>query len=254
MNQKIWSAVSNLMIGNVSKVTKSAIAGFIIVCSTMSAAHSELSIQEREPESSIANQYAALKEADETSEPLHQLIAELNRRVTVNPTDSLAWELLAQIYYNNGYHANAVYAASEAVEKGYSTPTLKRILLNSSAIVAQNQLKEHYLATDVNEDFIKEYQNALSKIYGSIYNFNYDESLPKPPAPIVRPKARQMKNTSSSRYRAPVPKKVKTTAKKKTVVQKPRVAPKVPPAKQPIKSLPSNRGKSSTTDPFKILR
>lgn len=242
------------MIGNVSKVTKSAIAGFIIMYSAMSVAHSELSIQEREPESSITNRYAALKNADEKSVALHQLIAELNQRVTVNPADSLAWELLAQIYYSNGYHANAVYAASEAVEKGYSTPTLKKVLLNSSAMVAQNQLKGHYLSTDVDEDFIKEYQNALSKIYGSIYDFNYDESLPKPPAPIVRPKARQMKSTSNSRHRAPIPKKVKTTAKKKTVVQKPRVAPKVLPAKQPIKSLPSNSGKSSTADPFKILR
>ena len=116
---------------NVSfKLPKALLAGLFIMGSAMSAAHSELVIQEKDPGSSIVNQFATLKNADAKSPQLHQLIANLNQRLAVNPNDSLAWEVLAQIYYNNGYHDYAVYAASEAMDRGQSTAELKNILLN----------------------------------------------------------------------------------------------------------------------------
>lgn len=245
-NHYHWSAMRNF------KISKAAVTGLIIMCSAIGTAHGELSIQEKEPEASVINRYATLKNADANSTQLHQLIAELNQKVSSNPNDSLAWELLAQIYYNNGYHAYAVYAASEAMEHGYSTPKLKKILLNSSAIISQSQLQADYLTDDVDQAFLKEYQFSLSKIYGEVYGFNYDESLPKSAAPIVRPKAKASSKTSRSK---PANKRVNTTPKRRAVVQpKSRPLPRVTPAKKPASPSPSRNSGSSTTDPFKILR
>lgn len=252
-NHYHWSAMSLLKI---FKTSKALVAGLLISCAAMNVAHSELLIQEKEPEASVINRYAALKDADVSSTELHQLIAELNRRVSSNPNDSLAWELLAQIYYSNGYHAYAVYAASEAVERGYSTTKLKKILLNSSAIISQSQLQADYLTEDVDSEFLKEYQHALSKIYGEVYGFNYDESLPKPPAPIVRPRATKAKNTSGSRRSTTSNRKAQVAPKRKAVAQpKARPAPKATPAnKQPVRQAPTTNSGSGTKDPFKILR
>lgn len=241
-----WSAMSDF------KISKAAFAGLIIMCSAMGTAHGELSIQEKEPEASIINRYATLKNADASSSQLHKLIAELNQKVSRDPNDSLAWELLAQIYYNNGYHAYAVYAASEATEQGYSTPKLKKILLNSSAIISKSQLQADYLTDDVDEAFLKEYQFALSRIYGQVYDFNYDESLPKPAAPILKPKARVSSKPSRS---VPANKKVSATPKKRAVVQpKSRPVPTATPVKKPASPSPAKNSRSTTTDPFKILR
>uniref|UniRef100_UPI00356ACD4A hypothetical protein n=1 Tax=Psychrobacter sp. TaxID=56811 RepID=UPI00356ACD4A len=121
------------------RLSKAFLVGLFIMGSAMTTAHSELVIQEKDPGSSIINQFSALKNADAKSPQLHQLVADLNQRVSRNPNDSLAWEILAQIYSNNGYHAYAVYAASEAIDLGQSTAKLKKILLNSSAIVSQSQ-------------------------------------------------------------------------------------------------------------------
>ena len=75
-----------------NKIPKTILTGLLIMGSVMGTAHSELSIQEQDPGSSIINQYAALKNADAKSPQLHQLIADLNQRLTRNPKDSLAWE------------------------------------------------------------------------------------------------------------------------------------------------------------------
>ena len=233
---------------------KAFLAGLFIMGSAMTTAHSELVIQEKDPGSSIINQFATLKNADAKSPQLHQLIADLNQRLARNPNDSLAWEILAQIYYNNGYHAYAVYAASEAIDLGQSTAKLKKILLNSSAIVSQSQLQSDYLTDEVDAAFLKEYQYALSKIYGDIYGFNYDESLPKPPAPVV--KARRPKKASKprSQSRASV-KKPSTPIKRKPAVKQPsRQAPKAKPVQRPAKPSSPRNSNTKSTDPFSILR
>lgn len=227
------------------------LTGLITIGAAMNTAHSELSIQEKDPQSSIVNQYAALKNADAKSPKLHALITDLNQRIALNPKDSLAWEILAQIYYNNGYYAYAVYAASEAVDLGQSTPKLKKILLNSSAIVSESQLKADYLTDEVDAEFLKDYQYALSKIYGEVYGFNYDESLPKPPAPTVKPKANKTKNKASAQRRASVKKKVRAAPVKRKPTVKPKPAPKAAPIKKPT---PSKKSNSKATDPFSILR
>ena len=225
---------------NVSfKLPKALLAGLFIMGSAMSAAHSELVIQEKDPGSSIVNQFATLKNADAKSPQLHQLIANLNQRLAVNPNDSLAWEVLAQIYYNNGYHDYAVYAASEAIDQGKSTAELKNILLNSSAIIAQKQLQSGYL-NNVDAAFKKEYQHALSKIAGDVYGFNYDESLPKPPKVVKRSVPK--KTSSTKKSAAPV--------KKKTVVKPKRTY--VKPVIQ--KPTPTRSNTPVSTDPFDILR
>lgn len=252
-----WSAMSLLKIRKIRKATKATAAGLLIMFSAIGSAHSELSIQEKAPEASVINRYAALKNADARSTQLHQLIAELNQRVSSNPNDALAWELLAQIYYNNRYHAYAVYAASEAIDRGYSTTKLNKILLNSSAIISQSQLQADYLTEDVDAEFLKEYQHALSRIYGEIYGFNYDESLPKPPAPVVRPKAAKAKSSIKAHRSAPAKKKAQTASKTKVVVQqKSRPAPKATPVKKSASPAPAKSSGLSTadTDPFKILR
>ncbi|WP_352258537.1 hypothetical protein [Psychrobacter sp. TB55-MNA-CIBAN-0194] len=225
---------------NVSfKLPKALLAGLFIMGSAMSAAHSELVIQEKDPGSSIVNQFATLKNADAKSPQLHQLIANLNQRLAVNPNDSLAWEVLAQIYYNNGYHDYAVYAASEVIDQGKSTAELKNILLNSSLIIAQKQLQSGYL-NNVDAAFKKEYQHALSKIAGDVYGFNYDESLPKPPK-VVR---RSVPKKTSSTKKSAAPVKKKTVVKPKRTYVKPVIQ----------KPTPTRSNTPVSTDPFDILR
>lgn len=230
------------------KLPKAILVGMLIMGSAMGTAHSELVIQEKDPGSSIINQYAKLKNADAKSPQLHQLIADLNQRLSRNPNDSLAWEVLAQIYYNNGYHAYAVYAASEAIDLGQSTAKLKKILLNSSAIVSQSQLQSGYLTDEVDADFLKEYQYALSKIYGEVYGFNYDESLPKPPAPVVKPRTVKNKTKSKNQRRASVRKQAAPVKRKAVVKQKPAASKPVKQQSAPRKTTPVS------TDPFKNVR
>ncbi|WP_367106019.1 hypothetical protein [uncultured Psychrobacter sp.] len=238
-------------IRSIIKPSTAILTGLVTMGVAMNTAHSELSIQEKDPKSSIVNQYAALKNTDAKSPKLHALITDLNQRIALNPKDSLAWEILAQIYYNNGYYAYAVYAASEAVDLGQSTPKLKKILLNSSAIVSESQLEAEYLTDDVDAEFLKDYQYALSKIYGEVYGFNYDESLPKPPAPIVKPKAVKTKSKISAHRRTPVKKKARSAPVKKKAAVKPKATPKASPIKKPT---PSKNSNSKATDPFSILR
>ena len=238
---------------------KALAIGLVLFGFTLSPAHSELSIQEKEPESSVVNQYSILKNSDESSADLHQLVDDLNQRVAANPEDSLAWELLAQIYYNNGYYANAVYAASEATDQGYSTDKLKKILLHSSAMIAEEQLEQNYLTSDVDDEFLKSYQMTLSKIYGEIYVFNYDESLPKPPAPVVKRRSVKANNNVNNQRRNTNIKKVKPVVPKKTIVkQKPKVVPKPAPKSKPVpssvKPTPVRNSTPKPKDPFSILR
>lgn len=232
------------------KLPKAIVAGIVIIGSAMSTAHSELVIQEKDPSASITNQFAALKNTDMKSPQLHQLMTELNQRLARNPKDSLAWEILAQIYFDHGYYAYAVYAASEAIDLGQSTAKLKKILLNSSAVVSQNQLQSDYLTDEVDAAFLKEYQHALSKIYGDIYEFNYDESLPKPPPPIVKPKRAKPK----AQYRAPAKRQTKPAKRKAAVKQAPRPAPKAKPVYKPAKQSSPRNNNGKSADPFSILR
>ena len=230
------------------KLPKAVFSGLLIMGTAIGTAHSELVIQEKDPGSSVINQYAKLKNADARSPQLHQLVSDLNQRLSANPNDSLAWEILAQIYYSNGYHADAVYAASEAIELGHSTAKLKNILLNSSAIVSQKQLQSDYLTDEVDAEFLKEYQYSLSKIYGEIYEFNYDESLPKPPAPVIKPRAVKNKTKSRKQRRTSVKKKASPVKRQAAVKQ--RRAPTKPVKKQ----SPSKSSPSIATDPFKNVR
>lgn len=234
------------------RLSKALLIGFATTIITIGTAHSELSIQEKDPQGSIVNQYDSLKNVDSKSSDLHQLITQLNQRVSVNPNDALAWELLAQIYYNNGYHAYALYAASEAIESGSSSAKIKKILLNSSAIVSKSQLEADYLAGETDEAFLAEYQLALSKIYGEVHGFNYNEALPKPP--VVRAKAKTVAKKSkraATVKRATVPKVTKAVAPKQRTVAKPKPAP----IKKSIpKAAPKPKTNSSSNDPFSILR
>ena len=235
-------------------LSKAFLAGLFIMGSAMTTAHSELVIQEKDPGSSIINQFSALKNADAKSPQLHQLVADLNQRVSRNPNDSLAWEILAQIYSNNGYHAYAVYAASEAIDSGQSTATLKSILINSSALVSQSQLQSDYLTDDMDTAFLTEYQHALSKIYGEVYGFNYDESLPKPPAPVVKARSTRSKNVSNAKRRAAVKRQAALVKRKAAVKQKSRPVPKAKPVQRPAKPSSPRSSNTKSTDPFSILR
>ncbi len=234
-----------------TKLNRALLIGLATIV-TIGSAHGELSIQEKDPQDSIINQYDKLKNADARSTDVHQLIAQLNQRVSVDPSDALAWELLAQIYYNNGYHAYAVYAASEAIESGNNSAKIKKILLNSSAIVSKSQLEADYLSGETDEAFLAEYQLALSKIYGEVHGFNYDESLPKPP--VVRAKARTVARTSkraATVKRATALKVTKAATPKKRAVAKPKPAPI---KKSTPKAAPKPKSSSSSNDPFSILR
>lgn len=235
------------------KLPKTIMAIVFIMGSAMSTAHGELVIQEKDPSASIINQFAALKNSDTQSPQLHQFVTELNNRLSHNPNDSLAWEILAQIYYDNGYHAYAFYAASEAVDLGQSTDKLKKILLNSSAVVSQSQLQSDYLTDEVDAAFLKEYQHALSKVYGDLYGFNYDESLPKPP--VVKPRAPKKVNKSKAQPRIAVRKQV--IPKKAVAVKQPpppRQTPKAKPVNKPAKSSSPRNSNTKSSDPFSILR
>ncbi|WP_435950801.1 hypothetical protein [Psychrobacter sp. DM8] len=240
-----------------AKYYKAVVTSIAIMGSAISVAHSETLGQQLDPQLNVINQYERLKNTDARSAELHQLVATLNQRLDSNPSDSLAWELLAQIYYNNGYYAYAVYAASEAIDQGYRSDKLQKILLNSSAIVSQNQLQQDYLTDELDDRFLNEYQSALSRIYGSVYGFNYDESLPKPPAPVVKPKAVKAKvkvPRRATKKKAQIVSKKKAAPKKKTVVKtKPRVVPKKAPVKKIVKPAPKKSNPRST-DPFSILR
>lgn len=236
------------------KLTRTMTAGVLIMWLTMNTSHSELVIQEKDPSASIMNQFEMLKNSDAKSPQLRQFVTELNQSVTRNPSDSLAWEILAQTYYNNDYHAYALYAASEAIDLGHSTAKLKKILLNSSAVVSQDQLQSDYLTDEVNEVFLTDYQYALSKIYGDIYGFNYDESLPKSSAPFVKPKKAKVKNKSRSRKRTVAKRQAKPVKQKAARKRPSRQVPKTKPVnKLANPSFPKNSNAKST-DPFSILR
>lgn len=233
------------------KLSKAIMAGVFIIGSAMSAARGELVIQEKDPSASIINQFDALKKSDAKSPQLQQFVTELTQRLARNPSDSLTWEILAQIYYDNGYHEYAVYAASEAMDLGQSTAKLKKILLNSSAALSQSQLQSDYLTDEVDAAFLKEYQYALSKVYGDLYGFNYDESLPKPP--VVRPRATTRAiSKSKAQPRAAVRKQVTPT--KKAVKQPPRQTPKAKPINKPAQPSSPRTSNAKSTDPFSILR
>lgn len=238
---------------------KTALAGLAVIVTLAGSAHAELIIQEKDPSASIINRYEVLKDADYTSLELHQLVDDLNQRVANNPKDTLAWEILAQIYYSNGYDLYALYAASEAIDQGYSTNTLEKILLDSSMAVSQSQLQSGYLGEEVDQSFVTEYQYALSKIYGEVYDFNYDESLPKPPPPVLR------KRTSPTRaHKAPrratrpaikTPVRVTPPRTRRVEPPKPRARPvrRPTPARQPTRRAPP-KPVARPNDPFGILR
>lgn len=240
---------------DVKVLVKNIVVTAAISYTTMGVAHSELLIQERNPESSIINQYTNLKNANAGSVQLHQLVAQLNQRVTTNPNDVLAWELLAQIYYDNGYHDYAVYTASEAIDLGTSTAPMKKIILESSAAVSKNQLAANLSMTSkADNEFKEKYRSALSKIYGEVHGFNYDESLPKPIVVPSRNRAVNVRSSRNSSSRAvaakPTPKPRQSTPPKARAVTKPKPAPVA--VKTPV-SKPATR-KSSSSDPFSILR
>ncbi len=238
------------------KRSRTILVALLMTGLAVSTAHSELVIQEKDADSSIINQYATLKNTDVKSLPLHELIKDLNQRLSLNPNDSLAWEILSEIYYNHGYHAYALYAASEAISSGHSTENLKRILLNSSAIVSKSQLQSDYLTEDLEADFLEDYQYALSKIYGEVYGFNYDESLPKPVAPVVKPRAAKAKSKTRAQTRPSVQKKTQAAPSKRKVIVKPNIrpVPKSKPVKQPVKQSSPKSSNAKSTDPFSILR
>lgn len=236
------------------QLPKTLLAGLFVMVSAMSTAHSELVIQEKDPSASIVNQFAALKNTDAKSPQLRQFVTELNNRLSLNPNDSLAWEILAQIYYDNGYHAYAVYASSEAIDQGRSTDKLKKILLNSSAVVSQSQLQSDYLTDEVDAAFLKEYQYALSKIYGDIYGFNYDESLPKPPSPVVKPRRTKTTSRPKVQYRSSVKKQASPTKRRAAVKRPPRQILKTKPVNKPAKPSSPRNSNAKSADPFSILR
>lgn len=236
------------------KLPKTLLIGLFIIGTAMSAAHSELVIQEKDPDSSIINQFTALKNTDAKSPQLRQFITDLNQRLSLNPNDALAWEVLAQIYYDNSYYDYAAYAASEAIDRGQSTDKLKKILLNSSAVVSQSQLQSDYLTDEVDTAFLKEYQYALSKISGDIYGFNYDESLPKLSSPIA--KLRRTKTVSKSKaQRRTAAKKQSTSTKRRVSVKRPpRQAPKAKPVHKSAQPSSPRNSNAKSADPFSILR
>lgn len=244
-------------------MVKAAVTGVLVMFGALSCAHAELIIQEKNPETSISNRYALLLDANPTSAELHQLVTDLNQRVTNNPKDTLAWEILAKIYDHNGYELYAIYAASEAMEQGYSTTRLQKILLDNSTSIAEQQLRSGYLSAGVDADFFTEYQLAISQIYGDVYSFNYDESLPKPPVIRTRVNNRPLnqRNAVNSRYSSTrKPRTVQTHAAttRKRKPTKPRATPPVlkskPQARKPVVKPAFNQRNSSSGDPFKILR
>ncbi len=181
------------------------------------------------------------------NEDVERLVTQLNAYITENPDNLRVWETLAQTYHQYGYLSEALYAAGEAEALGSEAPTIKKILLNDSVSLAEAQIQEGYTVgiTEADAGFVKDYQNALSKTYGNIYQFNYDESLPKP------------RRTVRS-YRAP--KRAKTarpaTTYKKSPARARYVAPKVR-RKSPTVTAPkrpASKVSSAPRDPFKSVR
>ena len=169
-------------------------------------------------------------------EKVEQLVTQLNDYVLTHPEDRRAWETLAQTYYQYGYAEDAVYAAGEAVVLGSDAPYIKQILLLDSVALAESQIQSGYSIGLAESDatFLKEYQHALSKTYGDIYGFNYDESLSK--KRVVRKKYTK-------------PRTVVRRAAKPTVK---RPAKKITTPKRVTYSTP--RASSSPRDPFGVVR
>lgn len=214
--------------------------------SSIGVAHAELSITEKDPESSIVNQYEQYKTSDLDDLSVSSFVDQLNQRVEQNPNDSLAWEMLAKVYYDYGDIDYAVYAASEAIDSGAADNALYSILLTGSTFIAVDQLESGYAQAIDDEAFIEQYQAALSKVYGTIHGFNYNEALPKP---VVR-------STPARAAKKYTPKKRVTRNKRAAVKPKPKrnVAPKK--TSRPV-SKPKPQAPRKTTpsgDPFKILR
>lgn len=176
---------------------------------------------------------------------VEQLVTQLNDYVLTHPEDRRVWETLAQTYYQYGYSEDAVYAAGEAAVLGSEEPYIKQILLLDSVALAKSQIQEGYSIglTDSDAAFLKEYQHALSKTYGDIYGFNYDESLPK--KRIVRKKYSQPRRTTSKKVTRPTPRKATRTTVK-------RPAKQVTAPRRATRSAP--RVSSSPRDPFDVVR
>lgn len=238
--------------GVIARYIKSMLAGALTLYLSMSTVHAELSIQEKDPESSLINAYNQIKDADYESAALHHFVNELTQRVDAHPEDFLAWELLAKIYDQHGDETYAVYAASEAINLGHSSEALQQILLSDSIGVAQDQLQSSYLVGITDTAFLKQYQSALSKIYGDVYGFNYDESLPKRTVRAYRvktPKYSAKPKASSRSSRAAATKRANKAAMRRRAAAKSKSTYKqAAPVK---KSQPTSSGVS---DPFVILR
>lgn len=168
---------------------------------------------------------------------VEQLVTQLNNYVLTHPEERRVWETLAQTYYQYGYSEDAVYAAGEAAVLGSDAPYIKQILLLDSVALAKSQIQAGYsiVLTENDATFLKEYQHALSKTYGDIYGFNYDESLPK--KRIVRKKYSQPRRTAPKKAPRPT---VKRPAKQVT-------------APRPVTNR-APKANSTSDDPFKILR
>lgn len=240
MNMKKWLQLST------DKISTGLLVMSIGMLGNIGTAHAELSITEKDPESSIVNQYEQYKSSDFDAISVRNFVDELNQRVEQNPKDSLAWEILAKVYYDYGDIDYAVYAANEAIDLGATDIALYSILLTGSSFIAVDQLEAGYAEQINDKQFIEQYQAALSKVYGTMHGFNYNEALPKP---VVRSKpARAVKKYT--------PKKRVSRNKRAVVKPKPkrRVAPKKTsrPVSKPKPQAP--RKKTSSSDPFKILR
>lgn len=231
---------------SIDKVATGLLVTSIGMLSNIGIAHAELSISEKDPESSIVNQYEQYKTSDLDALSVSSFVDQLNQRVEQNPKDSLAWEILAKVYYDYGDIDYAVYAASEAIDSGSMDNDLYTILLTGSSFIAADQLEAGYADQIDSEKFINQYQAAISKVYGTMHGFNYNETLPKP---VVR-------KTPSRAVKKYTPKKRVTRNKRAAVKSKPK--PKVASKKRnrPV-SKPKPQAPRSTTpsvDPFKILR
>ena len=176
-----------------------------------------------------------------TPDEVEKLVAQLSQYVLMHPEDRRVWETLAQTYDKYGYSEDAVYAAGEAAVLGSDAPYIKQILLLDSVALAKWQIQSGYSIglTDSDAQFVKDYQQALSKTYGDIYGFNYDESLPK--KRIVRKRYSKPSRTVPKRVSRPTVKRpVKRPAKK---IAKPR----------PVTNR-APRASASPRDPFDVVR
>ena len=200
--------------------------------------------------SEIEQQYQLLKDSEANLTELLGLVTELNQIVD----EAEAWEILANVYYDNGYYNYALYAASEAVDLGVESENLQYILLNSSVILAEQQIDNGYLENITDKQFLEQYQAVLSKIYGDIHNFNYDESLPKP---VIRAKKRTHKAKSNKKgYKRKHYRTAKST--KQPTKSKQRSRTKASQAKKPTSSKKTNPSSppkpKKSIDPFILVR